>query len=362
MRRRSRPSGGRAAIEDAGAAPDEVRRLVADRGDAGQRVDRVLLRRLADVPGVSRTRVQRWIDHGRVHVGGRVAAKPSAHVAFGDEILVTLPPQPSRSAPAAEAHDLAVLHEDDHVLVVDKPAGVVSHPAYKHARGTVLNALLWRGKTDRVPWTPRLVHRLDRDTSGVLLVAKDVQAHRALLAAWRDHGARKVYLAIVWGRPSKKRGEIRLKLDRDPVDSRRVLASPVRGRDSLTRYEWLASSRGVRAGVSLVACEIVTGRMHQIRVHLAAAGLPIVGDTVYGPSRLPPSVDTRLASAIAKVGRHALHAWRLRVPHPLGDAAIDVTAPLPDDMRELLETTGIDARAALQRTAASLDARPVRQH
>ena len=211
--------------------------------------------------------------------------------------------------------------------------------------------MLWRGATDEPAWTPRLVHRLDRQTSGVLLVAKDAGAHRALAAAWRTREVRKTYLAVVWGRPARRRGEIRLKLDRDPVDTRRVLASETRGRDSVTRYALVATSRGTRAGLSLVECELLTGRMHQIRVHLAALGLPIVGDRVYGPKRLAPSVDSRLAKVAGELQRHALHAWRLRAPHPAGGATLDVCAPVPADLRDLLAAAGIDADAALARWA-----------
>jgi 23S rRNA pseudouridine1911/1915/1917 synthase len=333
-----------------------IRRLVADRGDAGQRVDRVLLRRLGDVPGISRTRVQRWIAQGRVRVGGRPPGKPSARVVFGEVLEVELPPVPARVRPQAEALDLDVLHDDPLVMAVNKPPGLVAHPAYKHARGTLLNALLWRGRTDTPGWTPRLVHRLDRQTSGVLLVAKTADAHRALTEAWRTREVRKTYLAVVWGRPPKRRGEIRLKLDRDPVDPRRVLASETRGRESLTRYDLIATSRGARTGVSLLACDLVTGRMHQIRVHLAAVGAPIVGDRVYGPARLPLALDTRLAALARALSRQALHAWRLRAPHPGGGAALDVHAPVPDDLRQFLAAAGIDTDAVLSRYNVS--ARP----
>jgi 23S rRNA pseudouridine1911/1915/1917 synthase len=333
----------------ADAGPPVTRRLVADRGDAGQRVDRVLLRRLADVPGVSRTRVQRWIAEGRVRLGGLPPAKPSARVTHGLELTVQLPDSPARTPPQAEPIGLVILYEDAWLLAVDKPPGLVSHPAFKHASGTLLNALLWRGRTDSPAWTPRLVHRLDRHTSGVVLAAKTAEAHRALLEAWRTPDVRKTYLAIVWGRPPRRRGEIRLRLDRDPVDTRRVLASEGRGRESLTRYRLLATSRGTRAGLSLVACDLVTGRMHQIRAHLAAIGLPVVGDRLYGPARLPPTVDARLAALVRGLRRQALHAWRLRAPHP-GDARVlEVTASVPDDMRALLTAAGIDADAALSR-------------
>jgi 23S rRNA pseudouridine1911/1915/1917 synthase len=335
---------------DDGAA-SATRRLLADRGDAGQRVDRVLLRHLADVPGISRTRVQRWIADGRVRLAGRPPAKASARVLLGEALEVDLPPVLARSLPQPEALHLDVLHDDPLVMAVDKPPGLVAHPAFKHPGGTLLNALLWRGRTDPVPWTPRLVHRLDRQTSGVLLVAKTTDAHRALATVWRTKAVGKTYLAVVWGRPQKRHGQIRLRLDRDPIDVRRVIASETRGRESLTRYELIATSRGARAGVSLLACELVTGRTHQIRVHLAAIGLPIVGDGVYGRRRLAAALDARLAAVAGALPRQALHAWRLQVPHPDGTTLLDVEAPVPDDLRALLIAAGIDTDAALTRHA-----------
>jgi 23S rRNA pseudouridine1911/1915/1917 synthase len=328
-----------------------TRRLIADRGDGGQRIDRVLLRRLGGEPGVSRTRIQRWIAQGRVRLAGRVPAKPSARVMAGDAVEIDLPPAAPRATPLPEALDLAILHDDAHVLAVDKPAGLVAHPAYKHASGTLLNAVLWRAREEAEPWTPRLVHRLDKQTSGVLVVAKSVEAHAALLAAWRSGAFTKHYLAVVIGHPPRRRGEIRLRLDRDLVDRRRVVVSPTWGRDCFTRFELIAASRGARAGVSLLCCELVTGRMHQLRVHLSAVGLPIVGDAVYGAARVPLAFDARLATAVRSFPRQALHAWRVRGPDPVAATTLDVCAPLPDDMRTLLTVAGIDADAALERLA-----------
>ena len=294
----------------------------------------------------SRTRIQRWIAEGRVRVAGRVPGKPSARVARGDAIDVALPPARPRSRPQPEPLDLAILHEDALTLVVDKPAGLVAHPAYRHTTGTLLNAVLWRAGPEA--WTPHLVHRLDKQTSGVLVVAKSADAHGALARAWRSRAFSKHYLAVVCGRPPRRRGEIRLKLDRDVLDRRRVVASTTRGRESLTRYEVVAASRGARAGLSLLCCELVTGRMHQLRVHLAAIGLPIVGDRVYGPARLPLSADARLTRTVQSFPRQALHAWRVHGPHPDGTTTLDVSAPLPQDIRALLAAAGIDAEVELR--------------
>lgn len=330
-------------------AATERRRIVADRGDAGVRLDRVLQRHLADVSGVSRTRVQRWIAEGAVLVGGRPARRVAARVALGDDIVVEVAVRPPRRRPRAEMHPLAVLHEDADVIVLDKPPHVVVHPSYKHASGTVLNALLGRSDQQGGSWTPRLVHRLDKDTSGVLLVAKRLDAHARLTRAWHCALVEKIYLAIVVGHPPRRDGDIRLCLARDPVDARRVVASPTRGRDSLTRYKVLAVSKGLRAGVALVRCELVTGRMHQVRVHLASIGCPIAGDRVYGNLHARPLEDPRLAGAIRAVPRHALHAWRLTIPECEPGAPRQFVAPLPADMTQLLDAAGIAVEAALAR-------------
>jgi 23S rRNA pseudouridine1911/1915/1917 synthase len=326
-----------------------VRRVVlADRGDAGVRIDRVLLRRLADVPGISRTRIQRWIEAGLVTVGGRCRPRVSARVAAGEQIAVTLPAPTPRRVPTPEPGRLDVLFEDAGLLALDKPPGLVVHPSYRHASGTLLNAVLGRAAAEG--WTPRLVHRLDKQTSGVLLVAKTLDAHRALVRAWASGAVRKHYLAVTWGAPPRPRGEIRLALGRDPLDRRRVTVVTAGGRDSRTRYEVLARSRGLRAGVSLLHCELLTGRMHQVRVHLAAAGCPIVGDRVYGPARPPHLADARLAEVSSALARQALHAWRL-------DLALDAApartleAPVPADLRALLDAAGIDDDGLLARRA-----------
>lgn len=328
------------------AADLQRRVIVADRGDAGVRLDRVLLRRLADLPRLSRTQVQRWIELGQVTVGSRPVRRVAARVADGAEIEVLFPAPPRRERPAAEPRPLAVLHEDDDLLVVEKPAGLVVHPSYRHPAGTLLNAVL--GRAEASGWTPRLVHRLDRHTSGVLIVAKHLAAHRALSRAWSTASVRKHYLAIVWGRPPKKRGEVRLPLGRDPIDRRRVAVVARGGRESLTRYVLLGSSRGLRSGVSLLACELVTGRMHQVRVHMAALGCPIVGDATYGPRLAPRVADPRLASEAGALTRHALHAWRVELRMP-DHRPLAVTAPLPAELRHLLATAGLDADPLLGR-------------
>lgn len=333
------------------AAPLEglVRRvIVADRGDAGVRLDRVLLRRLADVPRLSRTLVQKWTAAGQVAVNGRIVRRVAARVPGGGEIAVWCPAPAPRARPAPEHVPLAVLYEDDQLLAIDKPAGMVVHPSYRHAQGTLLNAVL--GRAVPAGWTPRLVHRLDKQTSGVLLVARSPEAHRAVTRAWSTDAVRKHYLALVWGAPPKPRGEIRLALGRDPLDRRRVIVARAGGRDSRTRYEVIARSRGTRAGLAVVRCELLTGRMHQIRVHLAALGCPVIGDRVYGRARPPTAADPRLAALAAAMSRHALHAWRIELRLPARPPRA-IVAPMPSDLRALLSSAGLDVEAMLSRSA-----------
>jgi len=293
--------------------------FVADRGDAGRRLDQVLVRRITNVSRLSRTTAQRWIESGAVEVQARVVTRPSATVLEGAAIRVTLPADaPRRTRPAAERGPVDVMFEDDHLLVLNKPVGVVAHPTYKQTSGTMLNSLLWHLR-ERGPVTPGILTRLDKDTSGLMIVALSPGVHAA---AQRDAAAgriRKEYLALVASTPEPRTGTITLALARDPDDRRRVIPAPD-GAPSETRYEVLSSS----THGALVRCELVTGRTHQIRVHLSARGWPIVGDRVYG-------------AAHDRIGRQALHAWRVSMPHPVTRAALAFEAPLPADMASLAE-------------------------
>ena len=257
-----------------------TRTLRADRGDAGRRLDLMLRRHLADVDAATRTRVQAWIESGRVSVNGATVRRPATRVALGDGVSIALPPLEPRGGMAAEDLALKVLYEDDHLLVVDKPAGMVVHPTYKHATGTLMNGLLWRARDWPTGQRPSMIGRLDRLTSGIVVVAKSAALHDAPQRAMASKECAKEYLAIVYGRVKTARGRIdlRLRVDRD---RRKVIASTTAGAASLTRFERLASVAAPSAGLSLVRCRLVTGRRHQIRVHLAARGWPIVGDATY---------------------------------------------------------------------------------
>jgi 23S rRNA pseudouridine1911/1915/1917 synthase len=292
-------------------------KFIADRGDARRRLDQILVRRITGVTRMSRNLAQRWIESGLVTVDLASARRPSARVREGASIEVAIPDSaPRRTRPEAEPGSLEVLYEDDALIAINKPAGIVVHPSYKQLTGTLLNTLLWRVR-DRGNVQPGILTRLDKDTSGIVIVALTPDVHAAMQ---RDAAAgmiRKEYLAIVNGAPRPRSGRIREPLARDPDDRRRVTVM-TGGAYSETRYEVLARDREL----SLVRCELVTGRTHQIRVHLAHKGWPILGDRLYGEA------DERIA-------RQALHAWRIAFPHPSTRGLIEIEAPLPVDMRRL---------------------------
>jgi 23S rRNA pseudouridine1911/1915/1917 synthase len=305
-------------------------RIAVDRGDVGVRIDRVLLRHLSGVPGISRNRLQRLIDAGQVELNGQPVARASARVGPRDSITLNLPERKPRAAPAAEQLPLDLRYEDDGLLIVNKPPGQVSHPSFRNTSGTLLNALIAYADGQ---WVPALVSRLDKDTSGLVLVAKNKPMFTALQRLGQADSIEKDYLVIVAGKPPA-RGTIDLALDRDPWDTRRVTVRDRGGIPSVTKFErlrWVEVGHAERVAQlrmganhrSLVRCRLITGRMHQIRVHLAAKGWPVLGDAVYG-------VKTR------GIARQALHAWRLAFRHPLTGDAIEVTAPPPADMDGLL--------------------------
>ena len=318
------------------------RLLVTDRGDAGRRLDLIVRRHLADLSGATRTRVQAWIDEGAVSVNGQTVCRAAARLAAGDRVAVTLPDEVAqRREPAAEDLPLEVLHEDEHFLAVNKPAGVVAHPTYLHPEGTVLNALLWRARAWQGADRPSVVGRLDKLTSGLMIAAKNPAAHAALQRALTSRRTEKQYLAIVYGRVSPATGEINLRLRRDPRDRRRVIASPSIGAASLTRYECVESVAAPRIGLTLLRCQLVTGRMHQIRVHLAARGWPIVGDAKYGQPLWRDVEERALRGVLASLARQALHAWRLVLVHPITGQQLALEAPYPPDLGRVLAAAGV---------------------
>jgi len=288
--------------------------FTADRGDSRLRLDQVLARRVTTVTHMSRSLAQKWIESGVVTVDGHLVRRSSAPVREHAAIHVALPPDTVlRSVPEPEPAGLDILYEDDTLIAVSKPPGVVVHPSYKQLSGTLLNAILWHVR-QRDDVRPGILTRLDKDTSGVVVVAFAGGAHAALQRDAAAGRIRKEYLAIVQGTPQPSAGVIRDPLGRDPDDRRRVVVTPG-GASSETRYEVIRSLPG---DLSLVRCELVTGRTHQIRVHLSSRGWPILGDRLYGGST-------------DRITRQALHSWRVSLVHPVTREPLVVEAPLPAD-------------------------------
>jgi 23S rRNA pseudouridine1911/1915/1917 synthase len=306
---------------------------------AGTRLDLFLAAACSDL---SRSRIQKLIAEGAVRVDGGEARR-AHHVRAGEEVTVEVP-EPREVALEPEEIPLSILYEDSDLLAIDKPPGLVVHPAPGHPSGTLVNALLYHVRDLAGiggELRPGIVHRLDRDTSGVLLVAKTDRAHQLLSRQMRKRTLKKEYLALVAGTPRVRKGEVALPIGRDPKDRKRMKAFPARGevppagvRDARTLYaierEW------PELGVALLRARLVTGRTHQIRVHLAAAGLPIAGDPVYGRARYPKVRDTTLRKALEEFPRQALHAERVAFHHPTTQETIEIVAPVPADLAGLL--------------------------
>lgn len=303
--------------------PDQIIKIQVDR--SASRLDQFLA---ATIPQLSRAQIQRLIRQGRVSLAGQPVTRPSLKVQPGDWIGVQLPP-PQAAAPQPEAIPLDLVHEDEALVVVNKPAGLVVHPAHGHAGGTLVNALLARypeleamvqtgtGAADR----PGIVHRLDRDTSGLIVVARTPAALRQLRRQFKARTVEKTYLALVFGRPESPSGLIDVPLGRHPRQRQKFAPRPD-GKPARTRYH-LQEDFG---RYSLLEIGLETGRTHQIRVHLAWLGCPVVGDTVYG--RRKNDLDLK---------RQFLHAWRLRFVHPLTGEPVAFEAPLDEALRAVLD-------------------------
>jgi 23S rRNA pseudouridine1911/1915/1917 synthase len=311
-------------------------------GQAGGRLDRVLAESL---PQLSRTRLKTLIQDGAVSSSGRTILDPGYRVKSGESLAVAVPP-PEPAEPAGEAIPLVILHEDADLIVIDKPAGLVVHPATGHRSGTLVNALIAHcgaslsgiGGVMR----PGIVHRLDKDTSGVMVVAKNDRAHQALSAQFADHGRtgplERGYLAFVWGAPDRPKGTVEAPIDRHP-HARDKMAVRGSGREAITHWtrREIYPGRDGKPVASLIACALETGRTHQIRVHLAHIGFPVLGDATYGTgfrskaARLPEPAK----AALAALGRQALHAYLLTFEHPRTGEILTFRSELPADLARL---------------------------
>jgi 23S rRNA pseudouridine1911/1915/1917 synthase len=317
---------------------------------AGQRLDRVLAQAFkAQAAALSRTRLKALILDGAVTIGARSIRDPGYRVNVGETVTVVVP-EPEAAEPAGEAIPLNIVFEDDAIVVIDKPAGLVVHPAAGHATGTLVNALIAHcgdslsgiGGVKR----PGIVHRLDKDTTGLMVVAKTDAAHQSLAAQFADHGRtgplRRGYLAFVWGAPARPKGTINEPIDRHPK-SRDRMAVRETGRIAITHWtvlERFNSKDGKKEGkpvASLIECRLETGRTHQIRVHLAHIGHPLLGDATYATgfktklTRLPAAAQ----EALADLGRQALHAYLLVVEHPTSGKRLEFRSELPAPLARL---------------------------
>lgn len=318
----------------------DERRLNVE-GTAPERFDRVLARAWSDL---SRSRLQALIRGGHAAIDGAVVVDPAVKVAPGATLVVSIPP-PVAAQPAAEALALDVVHEDDDLIVIDKPAGLVVHPSAGHESGTLVNALLAQCGTSLSGvggvLRPGIVHRLDKDTSGLMVVAKNDRAHRSLSAQFADHGRtgplERAYHAIVWGRPEPKRGTIDAFVGRSPQNREKMAVVPLdRGRHARTHYEVKQSFTGDLA--SLIECTLETGRTHQIRVHLAHLGHPLLGDRTYGSGFKTKAnrLSHQAWAALENLNRQALHAAVLGFEHPTSGQPLRFASPLPPDLSSLL--------------------------
>jgi 23S rRNA pseudouridine1911/1915/1917 synthase len=317
-------------------------KLKATSGDAGRRLDLFLAER---VPELSRTRIQELIREGHVRVDGHIA-KVSQRVAAGETIEIEVLPRPALEA-LPEDLPLDLLYVDDDFVIVNKPAGMVVHAGAGHSRGTLVNALLHRlGKLSEAGGAlrPGIVHRLDRETSGAMVVARNDKAHEHLSEQFRSRNVRKIYLALVHGKMPRDSGTIALPISRDPRRRTRMTARATKGRHA--RTDWRVIARLDRC--TLVEAVLHTGRTHQIRAHFSATGHPVVGDTLYDAPR-GLRAGTR---NLPHLERNFLHAARIGFSHPSSGAWVEVRAPLPRDLRVYFDQLG----ASLGWRAAEIEA------
>jgi len=330
-------------LEQASSSNSGQRLEVTVGGDEGSaRLDRVLAVRLQEL---SRSRLKALILAGQVSIRSAPIRDPAYHVAAGDTITIDVP-EAAAPEPLPEDIALDIVYEDDDIIVIDKPRGLVVHPAAGHETGTLVNALIAHcgaslsgiGGVKR----PGIVHRLDKDTTGLMVVAKNDRAHQSLAEQFADHGRtgamRRGYMAFVWGVPNRRHGTVDAAIDRHP-HAREKMAVRSSGREAVTHWEIQEpfAGRDGKPVAALLACQLETGRTHQIRVHLSHIGHPLMGDAVYGPhfktkaSHLGPQSQ----AALAALDRQALHAYLLALEHPGTGAILEWISDLPDDLRRL---------------------------
>ena len=300
----------------------------------GGRLDRAF----AGMGGLSRSRVKALVEAGHAARNGAPTTDPSESLRPGATYTLRVPP-PEDATPRPQAMDLTILFEDRHLIVLDKPAGLVVHPAPGHAEGTLVNAILAHAGEELSgiggERRPGIVHRLDKDTSGVMVVAKSEPAHQALSTAFAERDLERSYLALAWGTPSPLSGSVDAPVGRHPTDRKRMAVVERGGKQALTHF---ATERAWGTGCALLRCRLATGRTHQIRVHMAHIGHPLVGDPVY-LRRIPAgakAVPAAAREALLTFPRQALHAQSLGFRHPVTREPLSFSSPLPPDMAALL--------------------------
>ena len=318
----------------------ETHRCQVEPEAAGGRLDRFLADAL---PTLSRMRIKGLIGAGQVRLGEATITEPAYRVKSGEAFTITVP-APADARPEPQAMPLRITHEDADLIVVDKPAGLVVHRAPGNPDHTLVNALLAHcgealsgiGGVRR----PGIVHRIDKDTSGLLVVAKTELAHAALSAAFAAHDIERAYLALVWGRPRPAEGTIRGAIGRDPRNRKKMAVVDRGGKDATTHYR---IARRFGQAATLLECRLETGRTHQIRVHLAEAGHAVVADPVYGRARRRRSValGAELAAVLGGFKRQALHAHVLGFAHPRSGEQISFRSELPTDFSDLIDCFGV---------------------
>ncbi|MBX6320225.1 MAG: RluA family pseudouridine synthase [Rhodospirillaceae bacterium] len=319
----------------AGPEPERRYEIVTTPAEAGERLDRLLAARL---PDLSRSRIKALIEAGHASAGGRTIKEPSQRVKPGQTFAILIP-EARPAEPRGQAIPLDILYEDEALIVVNKPAGMVVHPAPGNEEATLVNALIAHcgsslsgiGGVQR----PGIVHRLDKDTSGLMVAAKTDAAHRALSAAFARREVERAYQAVVWGVPARPEGRIEGAIGRHPVDRKRMALVRRGGKPALTTYKVLKSLNSV---ATLVECRLATGRTHQIRVHMAAIGHPVVGDPVYGratAARLK-ALGAAARGAVEGLKRQALHATVLGFRHPATGERLRWQVGLPSDIENLI--------------------------
>jgi len=306
-----------------------------DDDKAGGRLDKVLAGAIAEL---SRSRIQALLTQGQVLVDETIVTDGATRTKAGDLYLVNVPP-PVPAEPVARDLPLAVVYEDEHLIVIDKPAGMVVHPAAGHTDDTLVNALLHhcRGGLSGIGGVtrPGIVHRLDKDTSGLLVVAKDDVTHRGLAEQFAAHTIQRAYLALVWGRPSRRRGSIEGNIGRSSKNRKKMAVLRRGGKPARTHYRLLKAHGNL---VSLVECRLETGRTHQIRVHLTSIGHPVVGDPIYGggPRRIPKEDELHLDEYLTHKNGQILHAYQLGFMHPIQQKAMEFRSEKNSKINELL--------------------------